>query len=263
VKEVYRACVIPNQQVSRWVTLLFVIAQVGLALLLWSVFRPAIIPGPMQVLQAYPRLFNEQGLGYDLLVSVWINVQALALASVISLGLAYLTVLAPMRPLVAFVAKLRFLSLAGVLFVLMMVTNSGLQLKLSVLVLAVSVFFVTSMADVVASVPRERFDDARTLRMNEWRVVWEVVVLGQRHQAMDVLRQNAAIGWMMVTMVEGLVRSEGGVGVLLLNESRQLHFDAVFAIQVMILGVGLFQDWALARVKRIVAPYAHLTLERR
>ena len=38
--------------------------------------------------------------------------------------------------------------------------------------------------------------------MGEWRVVWEVVVRGTRDQAIDVMRQNAAMGWMMLTMAK-------------------------------------------------------------
>jgi len=40
---------------------------------------------------------------------------------------------------------------------------------------------------------------------------------------MDLLRQNSAMGWMMLTMVEGLVRSDGSIGTLLLNNDK--HFD--------------------------------------
>src|SRR5437867_629398 len=84
--------------------------------------------------------------------------------------------------------------------------------QVALLVFGMTVFFVTSMLDVVAAIPKESFDHARTLRMGEWRTVWEVLVLGTAEKAMDVLRQNAAIGWMMLTMVEGISRSEGGVG---------------------------------------------------
>src|SRR2546423_1702414 len=81
------------------------------------------------------------------------------------------------------------------------------------------VFFVTSMASVIAAIPKEDFDHARTLRMSEWRVVWEVVILGTVATAFEVMRQNAAIGWMMLTTVEGIFRGEGGVGAMLMNRS--------------------------------------------
>src|SRR6202043_2239006 len=108
-----------------------------------------------------------------------------------------------------------------------------------------TVFFVTSMVGVIAAIPKEDFDHARTLRMSEWRGVWEIVVLGTIDKAFEVLRQNAAIGWLMLTMVEGIVRSEGGVGVLLLNNQKLFRMADVFAIQIAILTIGLLQDYGI------------------
>ena len=133
----------------------------------------------------------------------------------------------------------------------------------TLLVFGMTVFFVTSMASVIAQIPKEEFDYARTLRMSEWRVVWEVVVLGTAAQAWEVLRQNAAIGWMMLTMVEGISRSEGGVGAMLLNQSKHFHLAEVFAIQILILVVGMIQDYGIGLLRRITCPYADLTLERK
>jgi NitT/TauT family transport system permease protein len=148
-------------------------------------------------------------------------------------------------------------------FFFTLMARSGHELKLSLLVFSVSVFFVTGMADVINSVPKEMFDLARTLRMGEWRVVWEVIVLGQIDQVFDVLRQNAAMGWMMLTMVEGIVRSEGGVGTVLLDQNHHFRLAAVFAIQLTILLLGLFQDYAIGVGKSLLCPYAVLTLERK
>src|SRR5258706_162560 len=82
----------------------------------------------------------------------------------------------------------------------------------------------------------------RTLGMTEWRAVWEVVVLGTADRALEALRQSAAMGWMMLTMVEGIVRSEGGIGAMMLNENKHLQLDAVFALIVVVLLVGVAQD---------------------
>jgi NitT/TauT family transport system permease protein len=167
------------------------------------------------------------------------------------------------RPLVAAISKGRFLSIVGFTFIFTLMVRDGHQLKLWLLVFAVTVFYITSMAAVVAAVPKAAFDHARTLRMSEWRVVWEVVVLGTASQAFEVLRQNAAIGWMMLTMVEGIVRSEGGVGAALLSENKHFRLEAVFAIQLVILAVGLVQDYAIGVARQVACPYADLTLERK
>jgi len=44
---------------------------------------------------------------------------------------------------------------------------------------------------VVAAIPKEKFDYARSLRLSEWRVVWEVVILGTADQAIEVLAAQA------------------------------------------------------------------------
>ena len=146
---------------------------------------------------------------------------------------------------------------------LALVFGGGRPLKLSLLVFGVTVFFVTSMAAVVAEIPKSAFDHARTLRMTEWQVVWDVVIRGTLDKAIEALRQNAAMGWMMLTMVEGIARSEGGVGALLLNQNKHFHLAEVFAIQILILFVGLVQDYGIGVLKRVVCPWADLTLERR
>jgi NitT/TauT family transport system permease protein len=101
------------------------------------------------------------------------------------------------------------------------------------------------------------------LRFSEWQVTWEVVVLGTADRAVELFRQNAAIGWMMLTMVEGIVRSEGGVGAMLLNQNKHFRIADVFAIQLLILLVGLLQDYAIGLLKRALLPWAELGVERR
>src|SRR5262249_62193618 len=177
-------------------------------------------------------------------------------STVLSLGLAYLTVLPPLRPLVGAVSKLRFTGLVGWGFVFTLWAHDGHQLKLWMLVFGMTPFFATAIAAVVAAIPRERFDHARAMRMGPVRVVWEVVILGTLDQALEALRQNAAIGWMMLTMVEGVVRAEGGIGTLMLDEERHLRLDAVFALIFVVLAVGVVQDHALAWLRRAVCPYA-------
>ena len=253
----------PNRAVSAGTLKLVAAVQLGLFIAFWAMSPLEVLPRPLEVLGAFQKLWFEEGLGQELLISLGVNLQALLLATLISLGLSYLTVVPFFRPLAAAVAKGRFLGLVGLTFVFTLTVGGGRPLKVSLLVFGMTVFFVTSMADVVASIPRDQFDYARTLRMGEWRAVHEVVVLGTLDKAIEVLRQNAAIGWMMLTMVEGIVRSEGGVGAMLLNQNKHFHLAEVFATQIVILSVGVLQDWAIGVFRGLICPYAELTLERR
>jgi len=251
----------PNHVLNKNAVRVLVATQIAIVALLWLFSPFVLLPKPGEVFSALGDLW-EQGLGAELITSFYLNIQAIAVATVVSLLLAYATVMPFFRPLVALLSKLRFLSLVGLTFFFTLMARSGHELKLSLLVFSVSVFFVTGMADVINGIPKEMFDLARTLRMGEWRVVWEVVVLNQIDKVFDVLRQNAAIGWMMLTMVEGIVRSEGGVGTILLDQNHHFRLAAVFAIQLTILMLGLFQDYSIGLLKNFLCPYAALTLER-
>lgn len=254
---------LPNRAIPTSGLWIVAAVEAALFLLLW-IFSPyKVLPRPGEVLGAISKLWLTQGLGQELATSFGLNVQALLWSSLISLGLAYLTVIPACRPIVAAISKGRFLSLAGFTFIFTLATNGGQQLKLSLLTFAITVFYVTSMASVIAAIPRGEFEHARTLRMSEWRTVWEVVILGTTDKAFEVLRQNAAMGWMMLTLVEGIVRSQGGIGSLLLAESKHFLLAEVFGIQLVILGVGLLQDFALNLARKTVCPCADLTLERR
>jgi NitT/TauT family transport system permease protein len=53
------------------------------------------------------------------------------------------------------------------------------------------------------------------------------------------------------------------VGAMLLNQSKHFRLAEVFAIQLVILFVGLIQDYAIGVARRVVCPYADLILERK
>ena len=257
------AAFLPNRAVSPGVMRAIVLIEVLAALLIWWHSPFKVLPNPKEVLLALKPLWLVQGLGQELISSFTLNLAALAWTALISLALCYLTVLPVFRPLVSAISKGRFLSLVGLTFVFTLVFGGGHPLKVSLLVFGMSVFFVTSMASVIATIPKEHFDHARSLRMGEWRVVWEVVILGTADKAFEVLRQNAAIGWMMLTMVEGIVRSEGGIGKMLLDTNKHFILADVFAIQLVILVVGLCMDYLIGLVRRFCCPYADLKLERK
>lgn len=254
---------LPNRVVSSRVLGIIAGVQLFLAVLAWWFAPTQVLPRPLEVANAFGKLWLAQGLSRELWTSFRMSIEAIAITTACSLAIAYATVLPVFRPIAAAIAKGRFLGLVGLTFVFMLLVGGGRPLKLSLLVFGMSVFFVTSMVAEVAAIPRDRFDHARTLRMGEWRVVWEVVVLGTADRAFEMLRQNAAIGWMMLTMVEGISRAEGGIGAMLLNQNKHFHLAEVFAIQITILCVGLVQDYGIGALRRLCCPYADLTLERR
>lgn len=253
----------PHMPISGRYRLMMVAFQVIVAIALWFALPWAVIPKPHEVIVALGNLITGRALLHELMVSFKTTIEAVAIGSVLSLGLAYLTVLPFFQPIAAFISKMRFLGLVGLTLVFTVVTGGGHSLKLSIMVFCLSVFFVAGMMEVVASVTKEELDHARTLRMSRWRIVWEVVILGKLDQAFEMIRQNTAITWMVLTMVEGLVRAEGGIGAELLIQSKFLRLPEIYAIQLTILTVGLCIDYGIGWLKRAVCPWSQIKLERR
>jgi NitT/TauT family transport system permease protein len=252
---------VPNGRVSRRVHLMLGSGTLVVLIAAWWLLRPAFLPGPADVFYAFPKL-TDQGLVQQLFVSLTTNFQAIGISCLLTIPLAYLTVLPVARPFVRSLSKMRFLGLTGFVVLFTILFGGGHALKVALLVFGMGVFLVTSLYDVVEAIPKEEFDHARTLRMSPWGSVVAVVVLGHLDAVLDAIRQNAAMGWVMLTLVEGLVRFEGGLGSMMLAEDKHIALDAVFAIQLLVLAVGVLQDWAFVWLRKILCPYAGLTLER-
>ncbi len=250
----------PNSSVHTATAQIIIVVWAVLVLLGWT-FASNAIPHPAGIFSALVDLWNNAGLLNEILSSLWLNIQAIAISTALSLLISYSVIVPLFRPIVGALTKLRFLGLTGLTFVFGLYLQ-GAWLKVALLVMGMSVFYTTSMVSVVLGIPKEQFDHARTLGMSEWRVAWEVVVLGTLDKALEILRQNAAVGWMMLTMVEGLVRSDGGIGALMLNENRHFKLDGVFALQLVILVIGLTQDYLLGWARKLICPYADLRISR-
>ncbi|HEY3351998.1 MAG TPA: ABC transporter permease subunit [Polyangia bacterium] len=253
----------PNRAVDAATALLLVGVWVAVALLLW-VFSPfKSLPTPREVFAALSRLWWTQGMGPELFTTIKLILHALLLTALISMALSYATVIAAFRPLVAAASKLRFLGLTGLVFPFTLMTGGGYALKVALLTFGMTAFFVTSMAAVVIEIPREQFDHMRVLGAGEARTLWEVVIRGTLDRALEVTRQNLAIGWTMITMVEGISRAEGGIGAMILNQNKHFHLDEVYAILIVILLLGLLMDYGMGVLTNVLCPYYRLERVRR
>ena len=259
----WKNALLPNRPIDRKMFLAFAAIWAGLFFLLWLVSPWATLPGPGEVWSALGSLWWTHGMGPELFVTMKLILHATLYTVVIAMLLSYLTVIGAFRPLVEAVSKLRFLGLTGLVVPFTLWTGGGYELKVALLTFGMTTFFVTAMAQVVLEIPRESFDHMRVMGAGELRTLWEVVVRGTLDKALDVLRQNLAIGWTMITMVEGISRAEGGLGAMILSQNKYFKLAEVYAILFVILFVGLLLDYALGALTRVLCPYAVLDRARR
>jgi len=246
----------PNRVVDAGTTGVIVVFWIGTALLIWFMSPFKSLPTPRDIWVALGALWWEHGMGPEMFTTLKLIGHAVLLTWIISLALAYATVIPFFRPLVGATSKLRFLGLTGLVFPFTLMTGGGYTLKVALLTFGMVSFFVTSMAHAVIEIPRAEFDHMRVLGASELRIFWEVVVRGTFDKALEILRQNLAIGWAMITMVEGISRAEGGIGALILNQNKHFMLAEVYAILLVILVLGLLMDYGMGALTNALCPYA-------
>jgi NitT/TauT family transport system permease protein len=237
---------------------MMVAAQVFFALLIWQLSPGGLIPGPLRVLEALGQL-SSTGLLYDnLLASLVLTFKALAYSLMLTLLFGYLSVLPFFRPVAGFIVKCRYLTLTGLIFIFTLLTKDGGALKLSLLVFGIVPFFTTSFLAVIIRTPAQEFELCQTLGYSRWETLYEVIIIGKADQVFEIVRQNFAIAWMMITMVEGLNMSEGGIGTLLIKFNKYNDLPHVLALQAIVFALGLCFDYGLGRLRHWLFAYTKI-----
>lgn len=248
----------PFGNISRQTFTIMVVFQVAVALTLWHINANGLIPSPLRVAEAFGKLITSSLLLDNLLVSMKLTIQALLYSIAITMVFAYLAVLPFFKSMATFIVKCRYLTLTGLIFIFTLLTKDGNQLKLSLLVFGMVPFFVTSFLTVIISINQQEFDLCKTLGYSSWQTLYEVIIVGKADQVLEILRQNFAISWLMITMVEGLNMSEGGIGALLIKYNKYNDMTHVMALQLLIFIIGLAFDYILGTVRQWLFPYTKI-----
>ena len=156
------------------------------------------------------------------------------------------------QPVAQFIVKCRYLTLTGLIFIFTLLTRDGRQLKLWLLLFGIVPFLTTSFLSIILHTPAQEFELCQTLGYNRWESLYEVIIVGKADQVFEVVRQNFAIAWMMITMVEGLNMSEGGIGALMIKYNKYNDLPHVLApaggdLRARVV-LGLFAGCAAALV---------------
>lgn len=238
----------------------YIIFGVWIALLIiyWFVSTSGnkhLFPTPGQVWDGFLSLYKE-GLVVHIGSSLALCLQATVYSILVSLLLVYISPLPALQPLANTLSKLRYLPLTGITFYLAMLVNNARTMQISVLVIFMSLYFITSLLAVLKDVPADEIDHARSLKCSRWEVLWEVIIKGRLDYVIDVLRQNLAMTWMMLVTVESILVAAGGLGVLIKNSDKFMNHGRIVALQLVILLVGLLLDWFLRVTRKSLFKYS-------
>lgn len=248
----------PFTIINRTTFALMAVTQVVFALAVWQLTPAGLIPHPSRILGALGELLPGRLLFDNLLVSLLLTIKAMFYSVAITLVFSYLSVIPFFNSIAQFIVKCRYLTLTGLIFIFTLLTRDGGALKLSLLMFGIVPFFTTSFLSMLVRIPAQEFELCQTLGYTRWETLYEVIIVGKADQVFEIVRQNFAIAWMMITMVEGLSMSQGGIGALLIKYNKYNDLPHVLALQAVIFGIGLCFDYLLGSLRRWLFPYTKL-----
>lgn len=217
---------------------------------------PLILPSPMEVLHAFPKLHFEQELVRSALTSFLRVTAGFTLAAIVAVPLGIY--MATFPPIAAF---FRPLALVGsyvpiVVFVPLTIAWFGLNetQKVAFLFIGCFVALLPLVIKSISDVPRAYLDVAVTKGASQWQLVRHVLFPVAQADIWDHLRGIYGVGWGWIILAE-IVNAEKGLGALIFISERRAHTASIFAVIIVIVGIAVACDQIWRFVGSVLFPY--------
>lgn len=224
-------------------------------IILWSYSGSRYIPAPLDILRAFPTLVVEKDLIGNYFQSLAFCFKAIAFSSVISIILAYLSVLPLFSSFCSFLRKFRFLPSAGLTALFMKITPCMEDGMFAMMVFGITTWLVDSVIGVALSIKPDEIMYAKSLRLTRWQMMRELLIFGKAAQMFMAIVGNFAMAWMLLASIESIVKANGGIGVVLAESYKYYKYAQVYAMQILILATGNALDFGLNWTSLKLFPY--------
>lgn len=240
-----------------------VISILGWALLLgvwWLVtafewINPYILPSPQKVFGSYVVLFKEKNLLYQMGYSISINLLGYLQSVVIAIPLGFVIGLIPFfrELIIKQIGAARFTPLPATTAIFMAIFGVGLNLKIQFLAFGIFLYLLPA---IVQRIDEIKTDDhlravkqtMKTLNASTWQTIKHFYAPSVLSRFFPDIINLVAVSWTYIVIAE-LLNAQGGLGYLIyLATNRQTHIEQVYAIIILIILIGITQDYLLKKL---------------
>lgn len=195
-------------------------------------YPPFILPGPIDVAEAFVRLMSDGRLPRHTLVTLSEVVPGLALGVLVALPLAYVLTKSPLaeRLISPYLIASQAIPVIAIAPLLTIWVQSWYWSR--VLVAALTVFFpilVSSIAGLRA-VPREFYDLMHSLRASKWQIFRKLEMPAALPTVLAGLKVGATLAVIGAIVGEFVQPKSQGLGYLLVTSRYQFKTDEVFVV---------------------------------
>ncbi len=256
-------------KLDKQTSLILAIVGACLFLLVWifltmgddPILKPATLPSPKKVFFAYGDLIRQNDLVVHAARSIGLNLSGYVVAIALSLPLGFLIGLVPLfRGLFQrLVEAIRFVPLIATIGIFIVWFGIGIFMKSNFLAFGIFIFLLPVVVQRIDEVKDVYLKTVYTLGATNWQTIKTVYIPSVMSRLSDDIRIMTAISWTYITFVEAIA-SEGGLGYLIIfGARRQGRMDKVFALLILIILIGVFQDKLFGYMDRKIFKFKYQT----
>ena len=252
-----------RQGFSKRLALAIVIVALIVPLLVWSavsysgLVTPLFLPAPTVVLAAGIKMFAEDNLLFDVIVSSSRVLAGFLVAAIIGvpLGIAMGTFHSMDNLFAPLVGTVRYMPVTAFVPLIVIWLGLGEVSKVLIIMLGVVLYNAIMVADAVKFIPNEMINVAYTLGADRKDVLFKVIIPAAFPSILDTLRVNISGAWNFLIIAE-LVAAQNGLGFKIIQAQRFLQTEKVLFCIAVIGLIGLVIDYGLKWISHKLTPWA-------
>ena len=223
------------------------------------VINRAFLPSPPRVLNAYGELVYENNLIQNTFRSIGLNLAGYAKAIMLAIPIAFVIGLFPLfrGMFQRIIDGIRFIPLTAVtgLFIIWFGIQTGM--KVNFLAFGILIYLLPIIVQRIDEVQDVYLKTVYTIGANAWQTITTVYIPSVLSRVFDDVRVLTAISWTYIIVAEG-IGDQGGLGAMIFRVGqRQGRVDKTFALLILIILIGVFQDRLFAYLDKVFFPYKY------
>lgn len=219
-----------------------------------------ILCKPYEVLKAFSSLVTENSLFKNICYSLGLNIMSYTEAVLISIPVGFLVGLFPLfrglfqKPVDSF----RYVPLTAVTGLFIVWFGLGSDMKVHFLAFGILIYLLPVVVQRIDEVKEVYLLTVYTLGASKWQTIKSVYIPSVISRLSDDIRVLTAISWTYIIIAESQ-GNEGGIGALIWRTGqRQGRIDKLFALVIIIVVIGFFQDRIFTYLDKTFFPYKYL-----
>ncbi len=218
-----------------------------------------ILPFPIHVLTSYGVLFKKFELLTHTAYSLFINISGYLIAIIVSIIFGYLIGLVPFFKalLYRWVTTIRFIPLNAITGLFAVWFGMNTHMKVEFLAFGIIVYLLPVVVQRITEVERVYIQTAYTLGATKWQQIRYVYWPHVASKLIDDIRVLTAISWTYIIIAE-LYNKTYGIGTIIYY-SQRMQTDMLFALLILIIFIGIVQDFIFVKLDNFLFPYKKVT----